>query len=402
MIEFERNIDLNDDEILDFVQSDQRVYHEQLFVPNGFFDVGVKESNIPSELINFPLFQQADFELYQGTEPSMVNAADGLCEAQGDVNLLGVVSAQVPCFKVIGVHFQYFLLVADHLEQEKVELAKQLFSDYSYDNQHQDLNDFLQWINDNANGQLNENDFIIQIGFWLDKKQGDITGEDFSQQDALVKLYCGDENCELSMIGTPEDYGDDGWDAPYQCLSNQNYGLNYLGTRPPQTTYPNPNNPFTNDEYINNEVDAQNNAKDKIQAKIDEDYQNCGRMHVHHQRLLKIAGYPEFKVEWIPQRVRSGCVTIIISVPKLMTRTASIFLYVFAAHPYDLAVMIRNVVQSCAVSSAFKGAVVGLVLGNFAAAVKIFMKEFKQCVKNEIKDCFDAGIKTQKSHTDWS
>ena len=70
--------------------------------------------------------------------------------------------------------------------------------------------------------------------------------------------------------------------------------------------------------------------------------------------------------------------------------------------PKDVGATAFAIAKGCAISSALKGAVVGVVLGNLPLAIAAFKMSFKECVEREIKKCIYPGLFTIKEVGKWS
>jgi len=116
---------------------------------------------------------------------------------------------------------------------------------------------------------------------------------------------------------------------------------------------------------------------DKIAGEL-----NCDDYYVKDKHpVMTVLAWPEFKVEWYPHIVKLGCIRVKIWLPKLRTRIAEVVLYAtvtVAKREADATLM--KIVSDCALASAAVGAVVGVVMANFAAAEAAFVALFQRCI----------------------
>lgn len=129
---------------------------------------------------------------------------------------------------------------------------------------------------------------------------------------------------------------------------------------------------------------------------------DCGELKRRDYKLLTISSWPEFKIVWVKVRIKIGCDTITISVPRVQTRTARLVAYCYISLPEHFFQTIGAILEACAIRAALEAGVIGIVLGNPAAAAAAFESLFKRCVADEVFNCLHPGLYVLKQRGNWS
>jgi hypothetical protein len=129
------------------------------------------------------------------------------------------------------------------------------------------------------------------------------------------------------------------------------------------------------------------------------------RWKMDHHKIMDLLNYPEFQVLWRDISIDVGCgVTIVLTVPELQTRTSTISLWAYVRYPRDLGALVERAIETCLWESALAGAVVGVALGNFAAALAAFRALIVACLSEkfgEFIDCMTPGILVNTDSSPW-
>lgn len=128
-------------------------------------------------------------------------------------------------------------------------------------------------------------------------------------------------------------------------------------------------------------------------------------VEVDKYQIATVASIPELKVTWITEDIEIGCgVWITISYPRLQTRTSRKILYATIGRPANSVPIAILHIEDCAKKAAILGAVVGIVLWNFAAAAATFQASFNECIKykaSEFVSCLTPEIILATESEDW-
>lgn len=124
-------------------------------------------------------------------------------------------------------------------------------------------------------------------------------------------------------------------------------------------------------------------------------------------KIASLVHFPEFMIEWVPYSIDIGCgVHIILSVPVLRIRWSDLYLFAYARYPKDLGQLAEDAFLDCLWQSVLAGAVVGIALGNFPAALAAFKALLSECLKSKFKQfisCMIPGLSIDKVVTsDWA
>ncbi len=118
--------------------------------------------------------------------------------------------------------------------------------------------------------------------------------------------------------------------------------------------------------------------------------------------MVSVAAWPEFKIEYWYQTIRVGCARIRIPVPTIRTRISNLIVFLYYHLPVQVDEAVFAILKACAIRSALTGAVVGIVLGNPAAAIVTFKANFTSCLKDEFFACLNPGLFLVKEAGTWS
>lgn len=101
-----------------------------------------------------------------------------------------------------------------------------------------------------------------------------------------------------------------------------------------------------------------------------------------HQRLMTVFAYPEFEIKWEAVSIRIGCINVVISIPALYMRISAVVLYGYVGTPNGIAQWMVSMVEGCIVKAVLAGAILGIVLDDFAAALAAFRAVFVDCCES--------------------
>lgn len=118
-------------------------------------------------------------------------------------------------------------------------------------------------------------------------------------------------------------------------------------------------------------------------------------------RMASVLASPEFKIEWRSATIRVGCARITIPVPIIRTRISNLICFIYYHQPTAADQAMAEIIRICAIRSALTGAVVGIVLGNPAAAMVTFKANFMSCLKEESFACLNPGVYVVKEAGPW-
>lgn len=112
--------------------------------------------------------------------------------------------------------------------------------------------------------------------------------------------------------------------------------------------------------------------------------------------IMELFEYPEFRLLWRDFSFEIGCgVRVVLTLPVLQIQISKLMLWAYARSPKSVGNIIERVITACAFNAALTGAVVGVVLGNFVAALEAFRGVFTECIKSKLGDfisCLIPGL----------
>ena len=113
-------------------------------------------------------------------------------------------------------------------------------------------------------------------------------------------------------------------------------------------------------------------------------------------KIMTLLHIPEFKLIWRDHSFEIGCgVTVVLTLPVLQTRISELDLYAYARAPSDVGQYIERMIEDCAWKAALAGAVIGIVMANFASALAGFVGAFTDCIETKTADtikCLIPGL----------
>jgi hypothetical protein len=118
------------------------------------------------------------------------------------------------------------------------------------------------------------------------------------------------------------------------------------------------------------------------------------------RRIAAVFGWPEFKVEWVPVRVKIGCVSMTLWLPKLSFRLSDLVLFACVRYEQNLGQAFVSMTLGCMVSSALSAMVVG-VIASFALAMTTYLTLFNTCIANQIR-CLVPDLILLVESTNWT
>jgi hypothetical protein len=217
--------------------------------------------------------------------------------------------------------------------------------------------------------------FLVRPSFTLEKK-GEAE-EDKTELENIIKLYDGSRTkSTIFVIGAGEQnlsshLHDSG-------ISVKNLGTDELIGRVPVPTHDTVherefNKPTQEDQVLNDIVNLE-----KVGLE-------CTALTPPEQRkILTVLEWPELKVCFEDTSIRLGCFTVVLTLPVPHLRLVKKSLFAYVAHLPNIDQIVpegRKILQTCLVTSAIAGTVLGLVLLDFGAALAAFVAVFENCVR---------------------
>lgn len=332
--------------------------------PNG-------ELNPPTENIEFPITEL--WLLEQGNNPS------------------GTIKVNVICGQELSIGIVYRLHLKDGIAEAPKNRALTLFAEYDPAIHGDDIS---AWVKSNLSDGLESSMFILESVVTLEKV-GTRYDVDDSQRRALLALYGQDDydtSGQIHMVYNG-DYTIEQWGNETKATLRKIGEEQSKDDEPPVASEIQEVPPGQADQQLGTILDQITGAI------IPSD---CGVMQREEHKLLTLLSWPEFKIEWRKKRIKIGCSTITITYPVLRTRTSRIVFYVYYSLPRSVGATVFKIASTCAIRSALGGGVVGIVMGNPAAALATFNALFKRCIEREVVKCIHPGLLTLKETGQWS
>ena len=305
-------------------------------------------------------------------------------------NAVGLCEVNVTLIQPIHISTKFYLLSIIDVLDTHLQIVLDLFNKY---NPATDGDDIKDWVRKSLPKDINETQFRVETTPSIIKPVGPHDGN-IEQRLVLLSLYNRKGRKVDTAIHIVPDMPFDQW-AVESEVSIRPIGKHLLDPnyKPEIKREIQEVKPGTSDASLDGILDA-------ITAEIIPG--DCGTMTREDIKLLSLAAWPEFKIEWHLEEIEIGCATIVINVPILKTRISNLNFYVYFALPADLGRTVMAIGKTCAIRSALGGAVIGVIIGNPAAALAAFNALFKMCIEREAKRCINPGILILKEAGNWA
>lgn len=289
------------------------------------------------------------------------------------------------------------------LDEAKRQYARQLFASYD----PAAWPDINEYVKQNLNGELEEDDFILTTKVVCTLGPNPPTIDPDPEPDPGLPL---NDTIYNSTVGVEKwEYAHGGWEpnnmhgpiAIGEHLESSRIFYKFVGEYLQERGAAEPNDPAyviptdTPDEPAPQYEGLIHDAiKEAVGVK-------CGNMLRRDYKLATVSSWPEFKVEIVSKNIRIGCSTITIWYPKVYTRTTRLVAYCYISVPEKIWHTLGAIIEACAVRAALEAAVVGVILGNPAAAAASFEALFKRCIAEEAYNCLAPGLYINKERSNW-
>lgn len=318
-------------------------------------------------------------------------------EGRNPGQVVGGFDVVVPWAQLVRVHISAVLQVKDATPTPSVQQIEMAFSGYQYPRDG-DPNDYVA-IKLGENPAISRSMFSVDYTYTLERVGVAVSYE--QQKRALLAVYEDHGNGSVTPgLGLPPvGLNENGYfkrrEIQARRIHTESIGKIPTKARDPIHEVENPN--IAPSVVIEDIVRREG---DKLDCGLDFDK--------NEWKILTLLQYPEFKVEWRNHSFEIGCgVWIVISLPALQIRTSQLNLWAYTRSPKNLGALVSHVIETCAWHAALSGAVVGVVLGNFIAALQAFRAVFTECLKDKLDQfiqCMIPGlvlITEVKAGDDW-
>jgi hypothetical protein len=379
MPSIEFSVNLNDPALADFLAEIKNTTGEHVQSsprPSNFKEVRRRKNEQDIGTINVPFLVRELYQLKLNTVPQ------------------GTLAAEVFLEQSLNFWVEYVLFLKDDLPEEKVKKATNLVDEYD----PRISPDLSAWITEQIkDGWLKEDEMALLADVHI-QKSGPHRELNVTQREALFRLYGLQSPRPKARIDVLRETSFTDW-------AQKRYArLELVGTEAIRR-----NQPQVGREVA--EVKAGtppgSTAQSEVGKLLDDITRNIlptecrGDFRREELRLLSVLESPEFKIEWYTIAIKVGCAVIKFDVPRLLTRLAHLvaFIYYHVPKSYDEAII--TIVKNCAIRSALSGAVIGIVVGNPAAAVAAFQSFFVDCLRQDAFACVNPGIFLVKEVGAW-
>ena len=86
-------------------------------------------------------------------------------------------------------------------------------------------------------------------------------------------------------------------------------------------------------------------------------------------KIATLLKFPEFKIVWRNVSIEIGCIRVVLTLPFLQIRISDLDLDAYTRYPRNLGSLVEQAIIDCIWRAALAGAVIGVALGNFGAAI---------------------------------
>jgi hypothetical protein len=308
-------------------------------------------------------------------------------------NAISECDVAVTSMRPLKISTKFHLLSQIDTPDAHLKLVVKLFEDYDAAKHGEDIE---SWVRNSLPADVSDAQFRVETTTSI-TKSGNSRDGNIAQREAFISLYTRKEPRVKSEVVVVPDMPFDQWAAEAE-VTIRKVGERFLDPnfKPQIAKEIQEVKPYTNE---GDRVAGVTGLLDAITAEVIPG--DCGKMNREDIKLLSLAAWPEFKVEWRDERIRIGCATVVISIPVLKTRISNLNFYVYFALPQEVGRTVIAIGKTCAIRSALGGAVIGVIVGNPAAALVAFNALFRMCIEREVKRCINPGILVLKEAGEW-
>ncbi len=298
--------------------------------------------------------------------------------------VVGNFDVVVPVVQRVAMTVASALLVKTTATAAQKQAIEAAFQQYSYPLSG-DPDDFIR-ARMAGDPTITKDLFVVAHTFSLDKG-GNAAQRHDEQLNALLAQYDGSAQGSVTEApgGPPQDiHGEQGY------FRKRNLEARHIASKV-LDRFPDPNT-----DQLHQIENPGTGAIDKI-AKLEGSAIGCNEDYVLKQwKVVTLLSFPEFMVVWRDVSFDIGCgIWVTLTVPALQTRQSDINLYAYARYPQNLGALAEKAILTCMLEAALAGAVVGVVLGNFAAAIAAFRALLTECLKDKFSQfvsCMIPGL----------
>ena len=307
----------------------------------------------------------------------------------------GTVAADVFLEQTLSIWVEYVLYLKDGLAADIVARAQRLVDEYNASNSP----DLSAWISEQIkDGWIADSDLQLLADIHVEKV-GKHREVNIAQRLALFRLYGIDPSPISTSIGILPETSFPRW------ATERNAELELIGTEATRRNQPQVGREVAE---LKPGTPPGSNAQTQVASLLDEVTRNIlpsecrGDFRREQQRLVSVFAWPEFKLEWYTITIKIGCARIQISLPRLLVRISNLIIFIYYHVPKRFDEAILTILKNCAIRSALSGAVIGIVVGNPAAAIAAFQSFFVDCLRQDAFACINPGLFLAKEVGDWT
>jgi hypothetical protein len=384
-VDFTYSPELNDPEVFKFISDPARTSpYAAPIPPQPGFDRGQrrladKKSKMPSSTPGMP-----DVPI------TLSGAVREYYTVRQRNAIVGSFSVVVPITQPVEIEVYANLFVRSGLPASVRQRIESAFSAYSQ-------GDPNQFARQQMGNDVTADMFRIVPSFELTKQPSRVPHTE--QLNAVLSTY---ENVTPPSQGIVVNLDILGREAPLKThfareyISATHIKTEILDTFPPSIVDSQHVREVNPDDPVGTLADILTADKDRVDCNLDPNPLSV--------RIATVLAFPEFKLTWEPRSIRIGCFTVILHLPILYVRVGREVLYAYVGHVRNPDQLLIKQVEDCAINAALAGAVIGIVLANFAAALAGFQAVFTNCLQFKglfVAGCFVPGLSLLTEHTNW-
>lgn len=145
---------------------------------------------------------------------------------------------------------------------------------------------------------------------------------------------------------------------------------------------------------VNSELERRNHTLERL---------GCEGIDYEEKRVGTIFSWPQFRITWLRKKVKIGCSTVSIKVPRLQIRTKKKVAY--AAVGYLKSTYVELNVKRCLREAVIATGLFILLTQSYQAALASFKAVFTECIRRnltKLPDCLSPRIFFQNEYSNWS
>ena len=351
-------------------------------LPPGYHRDDLREGNLRNKEELFTYQVKENWKMYEN------------CHQGNSGQLVGIHTPIILEQRNIIFFTNFVLYLKTDLSQTEADHARDLLTKFPVETGATSEEEVIKWISENMGPDLEVGDFILSAEIIAEASDNPFPF-DTSQRETLLDIYEGRIETRIPVIHENDEGGLEEWSGNRSlCWKPGRRSIIENDGEPAETSTVH-HMPEGSDPITYNPTRIIDDIVDTYQEP------DCAGMKTYKEKLLIIGKWPEFKIKWVVKTIKIGCCKVKTKLPVAYTREGMLVFYGYYRVPQNLGRAILKIAESCLIKTALKSAIIGILTSNIAAAVRLFVPLYKDCLIEEAKECIYPGLLLLKESKPW-